>query len=125
MENKILKRGLKLFYDPQAWLYHRIPQSRLTPEYFYWRLFIQGIDDSYRYIRIAHRQSLFILNVIKQSAYSFIRAAQKIYFFYVDTWERKVRLRADAYYWWGKGQHLTRTLFSKTLREHVLHESYL
>ena len=124
LENKILKRGLKLFYEPQAWLYHRIPPSRLTPEYFYWRLFIQGIDDSYRYLRIVYQRPLFILHVIIQITYSFARAAQKFFFSILKS-KQNVRMRADAYYWWGRGQHLSRTLLSKPLRDHVLQGSYL
>ena len=124
MENKILTRGLKLFYDPQAWLFHRIPQSRLTPDYFYWRLFIQGIDDSYCYVRKVYNRPYFFVRVTKQSVYSFVKATQK-FIFSLLLQDRKIRLRADAYYWSGKGQHLLRTLLSSKLRKHVLLESYL
>ncbi len=43
---KIYSAGYKVVYEPGAWLYHRIPASRLTPEYFFSRAFIQGISDS-------------------------------------------------------------------------------
>lgn len=46
--------GLKAGYQPKALVYHRIPKSRLTVEYFERRSYLQGIDDSFRDIR-AHR----------------------------------------------------------------------
>ena len=45
--DKVFAAGYKVVYEPRAWLYHRIPQSRMTPEYFSRRMFIQGISSGY------------------------------------------------------------------------------
>jgi len=47
--------GLKAIYHPDALVYHHIPQSRLTIEYFERRAFLQGISDSFTRIRHAGR----------------------------------------------------------------------
>jgi len=43
--------GLKAMYQPKALVYHRIPESRLTVEYFERRAYLQGIDESFHEIR--------------------------------------------------------------------------
>lgn len=43
--------GLKAIYRPDALVYHRVPQSRLTVEYFERRAYLQGISDSFTTIR--------------------------------------------------------------------------
>lgn len=43
--------GLKAVYRPDALVYHQVPKSRLTVEYFERRAHLQGISDSYTYIR--------------------------------------------------------------------------
>ena len=49
-EKKIYDAGYKIIYEPKAWLYHRIPEGRLTEKYFYQRTFTSGITDSYTMI---------------------------------------------------------------------------
>ncbi|MEM4218022.1 MAG: glycosyltransferase family 2 protein [Candidatus Methanomethylicaceae archaeon] len=43
--------GLKAVYRPDALVYHRVPKSRLTVEYFERRAYLQGISDSFTAIR--------------------------------------------------------------------------
>lgn len=43
--------GLRAIYHPKAAVGHLVSRSRLTPEYLRWRAYMQGISDSYRYIR--------------------------------------------------------------------------
>lgn len=45
--------GLKAIYQPDALVYHCVPNSRLTVEYFERRAFLQGISNSYSAIREA------------------------------------------------------------------------
>jgi glycosyltransferase involved in cell wall biosynthesis len=45
------KRGLKAIYQPKALIYHRVPKSRMTIEYFERRAYLQGISDSFTMIR--------------------------------------------------------------------------
>lgn len=48
---KAKAQGLKAIYRPDALVYHRVPQSRLTVEYFERRAYLQGISDSFTTIR--------------------------------------------------------------------------
>jgi len=47
----IKELGYKALYHPSAMVYHLIPSSRLTVEYFESRFFYQGVCDSYTAIR--------------------------------------------------------------------------
>jgi len=49
----IQARGYKALYNPHAAVYHRVPKSRMTIEYFCRRAYNQGISDSYTAIRHA------------------------------------------------------------------------
>jgi len=51
---KIYASGLKAMYIPRAKIYHFIPDSRLSIEFFCWRRFYNGVHDSYRAIRKTH-----------------------------------------------------------------------
>jgi glucosyl-dolichyl phosphate glucuronosyltransferase len=44
-------RGYPAVYQPKATVYHIVPKSRLTPEYFEKRAYYQGVCDSYSDIR--------------------------------------------------------------------------
>jgi len=44
----------KALYHPKASVYHIVPSSRLTEDYFYQRAYNQGISDSYTKIRLQH-----------------------------------------------------------------------
>jgi hypothetical protein len=124
LQEKISQRGLRIVYEPRAWLYHRIPPSRLTPEHFYWRFFLQGIQDSYVRVRqIRHRPFLFAA-LLKHSGYCFWRTARSYIASIIHT-ESRIRMRADAWSWYGSAQHQARTALSPVLREHVLRHSYL
>jgi len=126
LEQKILDIGFKLKYEPRAWLYHRIPEKRLKPEYYYWRLFTQGIDDSYVYLRSmrANRTKYYYLRIFKEIILSFVRSCKALIQSYINK-DKSIKLKADSYYWQGKCQHLIRTLLSKKLKQHVFRNSYL
>jgi len=49
--NKVIKAGYNTVYNPKAYVYHVIPSSRLTINYFKKRAFNQGISDSFSLIR--------------------------------------------------------------------------
>ena len=124
LQEKITKSGLRIVYEPQAWVYHRIPSSRLTPEHFYWRFFIQGIQDSYVRVRRTGKRPLLAMRLLKHALYCILQTG-RYYAASVAHRDRRVRLRAEAWAWYGRGQHQLRTAFSLALREHVLRPSYL
>jgi len=124
LQEKIYGVGLSIVYVPDAWVHHRIPASRLTPEHFFWRFFIQGIQDSYvRVRRLAHRPFLSS-RLLLYAGYAALQAAQchmRSLLFH----NRAIRLRARAWRWYGRAQHQLRTALSPALRRHVLRDSYL
>lgn len=124
LQEKIYKTGLRIVYEPQAWVYHRIPASRLTPKYFYRRFFTQGIQDSYVRVRRAGRRPLLPLRLLKHAIYCFWQSSRYYVASLTDA-DHQIRLRADAWAWYGRGQHQVRTAFSRKLRQHVLKTSYL
>lgn len=48
---KAKEKGMKIVYQPRAVVWHRIPQQRLTLDYFEKRMFLYGVSDSYAKIR--------------------------------------------------------------------------
>jgi len=121
LHKKIYDAGYKVIYEPQAWLYHRIPASRLTPEYFCWRSFIQGISDSYTHVRTYHLSSV---RLVRHAGRCMLRTG-RCYLSSRRHPESWVRLRAQAWYWYGRGSHQLRVAISPRLRHHVLQECYL
>jgi glycosyltransferase involved in cell wall biosynthesis len=51
LTTKARSRGYLAVYQPKATIYHVIPASRLTPEYFEQRAYYQGVCDSYSKVR--------------------------------------------------------------------------
>ena len=124
LQEKISRSGLRVIYEPGALVYHRIPSSRLTPEHFYWRFYIQGIQDSYVRVRKMGTRPFFAMRLLRYALYCLWRAG-RFYTASVVHRDRRVRLRAEAWAWYGRGQHQLRTALSLELREHVLRPSYL
>ena len=48
---KATERGYKAIYQPRALVYHQVPKSRMTYEYFDKRFYYQGVCDSYTDLR--------------------------------------------------------------------------
>lgn len=77
---KLKEMHCKALYVPKAWVYHQVPKSRLTLDYFGKRYFYQGIADSYTDIRRKHglykkhnwkykakKTAKFVLNTTKRN----------------------------------------------------------
>ena len=126
LEEKILKAGYKVIYEPKAWLYHRIPASRLTPDYFYWRFFTQGITESYAYLRKVYQKKYFYLRMLKRLALALMMTVTRfLKLLRPNDSNRKIRLKADLHYWKGYSQHLLRCLLDSKLLKYVLKDSYI
>ena len=121
LHEKIYHAGYKVIYEPRAWLYHRVPASRLEPDYFFWRAFIQGISDSYSHMR---KTRLSVVQLLYHSGGCLIGAV-RAYATSVGVLQRRIYWRSKAWYWYGRAQHQLRLSLSQSLRHHVLQESYL
>ena len=108
-------------YESRAWLYHRVLASRLWPEYFYWRRFIQGISDSYTHMRVNRLSRIRLLRHAGRCVYNVAPAYARSF----RSPEQRIRYRAVTWYWYGRAQHQLRLAMSQKLRQHVLQDSYL
>ena len=121
---KIRTAGYKIIYQPRAWLYHRVPASRMKVKYFEQRMFIEGITSSYR---CYHQRPMGSLHLLFEAGY------QTVCWLY----HRMRRLlpglagaeslsaRLAGAFRWGRMGHSIRLLFSANLRQHVLRQNYL
>lgn len=117
LKRRIRLTGYKIAYTPLAWLYHRIPSTRVKPEYFCWRGFIQGISDSYTHAR--HYQL---------SPFRSVRHAARCFVNYLKQYRHgpfSIRNRVARRYWHARAMHQLRLAFSPTLRRHVYRDTYL
>lgn len=121
LHRKIYHAGYKVIYEPRAWLYHRVPASRLVPDYFFWRALIQGISDSYSHMRKTRSS---VVRLLYHSGGCLIGAVRAYATSLRDS-QSRIFWRSKAYYWYGRAQHQLRLSLSQSLRHHVLQESYL
>lgn len=124
LEDKISELKYKIIYEPRAWLYHRVPASRTTEEYFYKRTFISAIGSSFSQVRKMRHSRLLLIRLFLQSCFYFLKAG---WLFLKSSLAQHNRIgtRTFAYKYYAKAQHQLRASFSKVLREHILKGSYL
>lgn len=121
LQHKLREIGYKILYAPEALVYHCIPASRLTPEYFYSRAFMQGISDSY--FRVRQASSLSKRAMLTHGIVCFLRSLSAFCQSFIKASPRKYR--GDAYYLSGRGQHQWRVALKPFLHRHVIQETYL
>lgn len=79
---KAAKKGYKAKYNPNAKVFHFVPNSRMTPKYFKKRYFYQGVADSYTEIRgklkINKKNSFMLLSMMVKKNISIMLRLFKI-----------------------------------------------
>jgi glycosyltransferase involved in cell wall biosynthesis len=123
LHRKLYEMDCKVIYSPYAWLYHRVPASRLTPSYFNWRAYLQGMSDSYSDTR---DRKLTPLRRFRHIARCFLRSGR----LRLAAWRehdpsRAIVHRARSAYWQGRASHQLRLSVSPGLRSYVLRNTYL
>ena len=121
LHRKVYDIGLKVVYEPEATVSHRVPASRITPGYFCRRALLQGISDAYTHVRASRLPARRLL----RRAASCLMVAARHYRQSLQDRESPIRSRADSYYWFASAQHYARVAASPALRRHVLAETYL
>ena len=124
LEEKILKHGYKLIYEPKAWIYHRVSAARTTKEYFYKRSFVSAIGSSYAQIRKMKNERFFALKLPARAGYYFLKSG----IFYMKSLiilSGRLKAMTRACHYYAKANHQLRAAFSKKLRGHIFQESYL
>lgn len=126
LARKVWNAGYKIYYNPHAWLFHRVPQHRMTQGYLQQRIFNSGIEVNYKYYRY-QRPSLGRL--VFRCAFLL---AKYIYHYLRYIFARlsghslislKIFLQLTNY--WGQLLHTIRLLFQSALRRHCLKDNYL
>ena len=123
MIKKLQTDGWLVWYSPEAWLYHRVPNSRATISYLRRRAFNQGISSSFLAYRndpsgrlkLLGNSLLTLLEAILRKGYSMLtrRPGARV--------GRDLAAAASA----GKGFHMMRLALDSSLRHHVLRTHYM
>jgi glycosyltransferase involved in cell wall biosynthesis len=71
-------RGQVAIYEPAAIVYHFVPASRMTPEYFERRAFLQGIRNSYSTVRRNGGPSIALWADVRRVIRGVIRCAKRL-----------------------------------------------
>ena len=71
-------RGFVAIYEPAATVYHIIPASRMTLDYFERRAYLQGIRDSYSKVRRKGRPGIELWAKMRRVAGKAIRGAKQL-----------------------------------------------
>src|SRR5262249_45730242 len=71
-------RGDVAIYEPDATVYHFVPASRMTPEYFERRAYFEGIADSYRTVRQNGGLTISPLAKMRRVAGKFVRSLKSM-----------------------------------------------
>jgi glycosyltransferase involved in cell wall biosynthesis len=61
LARKVQEAGWLIWYEPRAWLWHRVPASRMTREYIWRRSALAGIESAYTDLRYQRRSLLQLL----------------------------------------------------------------
>ncbi len=79
------KFGYKAIYHPHALVFHHLPQTRMSYEYFDERFFYQGVCDSYAYVRGRGSESKLmeaspseLVEMLKERAKSLLKLAGRL-----------------------------------------------
>ncbi len=121
LHKKLSDAGYKVLYEPRAWLYHRIPPSRLSIKSLCWRAFIQGISDSYSRIR----ENSSIVAMLRHGIRCLLRSSLLHMRSVRCRRDGRAIVKADAWYWYGRGRHQLHAATRPGLRKEILRDSYL
>ena len=135
LATKIREKGLKAVYHPKALVLHKVPNERMTVEYFEKRAFLQGVSNSYTQIRRDYAGGLQIEEQpIKQQS-NFVRLLSwrtpfKIYKLFKERIRQKhppyadIKKRTDEAYNAGFAFHQNEVAKDPELLKWVLKENY-
>ena len=122
--DKIFAAGYKVIYESRAWLYHRVPQNRMTPEYFSRRMFIEGISSGY--IKYRARPVGTVRLLLQAGVHGMYCGYQLIRCLLEHSGTTQyVRRRMALSFRKARALHALRLCFSPKLRAHVTRKDYL
>ena len=109
----ILEQGYKALYHPKASVYHVIPKSRMTEDYFCGRAYNEGISNSYTQIRNFRKiaKGIMKLRRIKQGL--------------ICCFSSKLEAKIQKSYWDGYLYHQREVKSDPSLYEWIIKENYI
>ena len=124
LQRKLHEVGLKVVYEPRAYLWHRIPQGRLQAKAFYHRGLMVGLSMSYSHIRNARGKRLFYVRILIYSCLAFVRMVLNCMKAVVQR-SHRIRHISNMYRWYGYGMQHLLAVISPRLRGFLLRDCYL
>jgi len=118
---KVKKDNLRIVYNPAVILNHVVSKERLTPQYFYNRNYIMGIQQSYDDIRKTTRK-MPLKQVLRDLYILFKNVLIIIFKFYNKP--NRINFICSIYRFKGKVQHKCWVIRDKKLFEYILRDNY-
>jgi len=122
LANKIRRANLRAIYNHIIAIKHRVPKSRLHPDYIYKRGYLQGISDSYSLVRTRQKKGTDLITYIK-NLYKFVKSD----FCNVSFMNENIKIQAQYYKGYLKGfyEHQAEIEKDEDLFEWVIKANYL
>lgn len=117
-------KGYKTVYMPSACVYHLVPKSRMTLEYFRKRAFSQGVSDSYTILRSNSAEPGKRSKRHPLSVFVSLALSRKLLWYILPS-ATNIRANMDNAYWQGFNWHRQLYLKDDRVRNWVLRENYL
>lgn len=127
---KTREKGLKTVYHPKALVLHKVPNERMTVEYFEKRAFYQGVCNSFAQIRRNYQGGLQLKKHSNLSRLLSWRTPFKIYNLFKERIRQKhtpyaeIKKRTDEAYKAGFAFHQNEVVNDPELLKWVLKENY-
>ena len=123
LHRKVLEAGYTAFHVPDARVYHRIPETRLTLSSFYRRALTSGLSLSYSDLRNSVGSRLFMLRLLVRTGGAIARIKVNLVRALVPR-PKRVRYVSLMWFWWGYLLQHLRSLVDSDLRAYILEDTY-
>ena len=121
---KVIRAGYRVMYEPRAWLYHRVTEERMVPEYFFRRAFVEGVRNGYtEFRRSPVGRTALILAAARQGCCWAHHCFRRC--FDSRDLDKRVQRGMTRAYRKARMLHALRLAVDSDLRSHVLQPSYL
>lgn len=121
---KATQMGIKAVYQPRAKIYHKVSKERLTIDYFKQRAHLQGISDSYSFIRRHHGIQTSMPYFVKKYVKMHVIQFKNLFGYY----ELKIKKNYPKYvhnaYLAGYEYHQRQAIKNKKVLNWILKENY-
>ncbi|MBD3272738.1 glycosyltransferase [Candidatus Dependentiae bacterium] len=120
LADKIYQEKLNVIYSPEVKVYHYMPKTRLTSDFFLRCFYKKGVTISFNLLRTKKRSEINLKNINYNLIDLFLSFLNKDYNSYLNIKNKGyVNLKN------GFDEHQKKFLLDKNFREYVLRENYL